>query len=107
MKKLRINEENNHKYSKKFLRLVKAISIICLAVFILEIWMMNRLSTYGNKIAQLKEAQSNLEFENRVLENLIAQNSSLSNVDKKAAELGFSTIKNIEYTKPANIASVR
>lgn len=117
MKRLRLHEGNNHKNkvacnlnanpSQKIVRAVKVLGIIFLAVFVLEVWLMNRLSTYGNKIQELEVAKSNLKLENQVLENEIAQKASLNLIDQKAAGLGFNNIKNIEYIKPLNIASIQ
>lgn len=95
------------KTPRRMARFAKIAVLFVLAIFLLEIWMMNRLSTDGNKIAQLKEAQQSLSLENQLLENQIAEVSALGYLDKKAAELGFTAIKNIEYIRPADLASRR
>lgn len=72
---------------------------MCLIALSAEIWIVNRLSTYGDKIYQLKQAQAALELENQVLSNSIATASSMVMLEKKATQLGFDTIGSIEYIK--------
>lgn len=87
--------------------LFKIIIPVLIFVFLLEIWMVNRLATYGNKIQEIKQAKAQLELENQVLENLVAENSSLISLEEKAAHWGFDSAKNWEYIKSSqNIASV-
>lgn len=59
--------------------------------------MINRLSTYGEKINKIKQAQASLELENQVLENQIAQSASLLNIQEKANQLGFTQASRVEY----------
>lgn len=87
------------------LRLVKIIGVFLIIVFILEIWMVNRLSTYGTKIEQLQEAEVNLKLENQILENQIAQNNSLAQIEERSSLLGFGNTKNLEYIKSPALAS--
>lgn len=96
-------EENTSK--KRIIKVTKIVGIIFVIVFILEVWMVNRLSTYGNRIENLKQEEAALILQNQILENQIAQNQSLGRLEKLSNELGFDSIKNIEYYKSANIAS--
>lgn len=105
MRKLKLEEEQSSK--NRILRGIKAGAIIFLVVFFLEIWMVTRLSTYGHKIQELKVAKANLELENQIIENQIAEKSSLISLEEKAEAYGFSNIKNLEYVKPASLASVQ
>lgn len=73
--------------------------IFFLAVLSAEIWIVNRLSTYGDKIFQLKQAEASLELENQVMANSIAEHSSLAALEQKANQLGFNNINQIEYIK--------
>mgnify|MGYP001562751220 CR=1 FL=1 len=73
--------------------------IFCLVILSAEIWIVNRLSTYGNKIYELKQAQADLELQNQVLANSIAKASSLAQLEQKATLLGFNNINQIEYIK--------
>lgn len=92
----------------RYRRLLKIFIILIVSVVILEVWMMNRLSTNGNKIQELKIAKSDLELENQVLENKISQVTSLQALEEKAIALGFETIKHVEYpTKPSDLASAK
>lgn len=100
----RLNSEENYT-KKKAVRWLRLILVIFLGLFFLELWSVNRLSTYGDKIQELKQAQASLELENLTLENQIASDLSLLTIEEKAAKLGFSSVKNLEYIKPVSIAS--
>lgn len=76
--------------------------VFFLITFSLEIWIVNRLSTYGDKIQELKIAEAKLELENQIIANSIAKDSSMVTLEKKATELGFSSINQIEYIKISN-----
>lgn len=101
----RIKFEENIKSKNKILKSVKILAAVFLIIFLFEVWMTSRLSTYGNKIQEIKNTQAKLQLENQVLENQIAQSTSLLSLEKKSTELGFDSIKNLEYYRPANIAS--
>lgn len=105
MKLLQQEKEKNPKI--KLTRMLKAGVVFFLVVFFLEIWMVNRLSTYGYKISELQKTKAALNLENQILENLIAEQVSLSSMESRANELGFALIKNLEYIKSASLASVR
>jgi hypothetical protein len=79
--------------------------IIVVLLIVFEIWAENRLSTYGNKLAQLKRLEAQLELDNRILETKIIEFSSLQTIDTKASALGFTQTKNVEAIKSQNIAS--
>jgi len=105
MKRLNLEEKRRTKLAQKLQgnsRTVKLI-IVGLSIFLLvlfvEIWVVNRTSTYGDKIFQLKQAQAALELENQVLANSIAQTSAMVLLEKKANLLGFNTINKIDYIK--------
>lgn len=77
---------------KKIFRLIKIFLCFLVIIFVLEIWVSNRLSTYGKQIQDIKQIQTKLILENQVLENSIAQNMSLSKIEQMAVALGFSPI---------------
>lgn len=105
MKKIVLKEDSRKNLLKRFITLGLVIFLVTLFA---EIWLVNRLSIYGDKIYQLKQAQAILELENRVLSNSIAMSSSMSVLDKKATQLGFNNIISIEYIKFADkLASVQ
>ncbi|MDO8498817.1 MAG: hypothetical protein Q7S44_03455 [bacterium] len=90
---------------KKIFRVFK-VGLVCLfALLFIEIWLSSRLATYGNKIQELKTAQAELKLENQILENSIAEHTSLISLEPQATALGFTTIKTIEYMKPLNLAA--
>ncbi len=71
-----------------------------------EIWVANGLSTYGMKLTVIDNKMKNLQLENQVLENEIAQRGSYNQVFSKASQLGFTDEKNFEYIDSFNLASV-
>lgn len=96
MKKILSEEDKRH---PKVLRFVVLGLILVLTLLSAEIWIVNRLSTYGDKIYQLKQMQANLELENQVLANSIAETSSMVVLEQKATLLGFNNINQIEYIR--------
>lgn len=78
--------------------------VVILLVSILEIWMVNRLSTYGDQIYQLQQNEASLRLENQLLENEIAERSSLIEGEKASKSLGFEKAKNLEYLSDLNLA---
>lgn len=88
-------------------RLLKIAVVFILVALSLELWTANRLSTYGDKIQGFKDVQAHLELENQVLENIIARESSLNVLEKRAALLGFSSVKTFQYLRSQDLASLR
>lgn len=105
MKRLMLEEKRKTLIAQRLKNNPKAIRFVILGltiflvVLFVEIWVVNRTATYGDKIYQLKHAQADLELENQVLSNTIAQVSSMALLEKKATVLGFNTINHIEYIK--------
>lgn len=95
----KILPEENKRKNVLSLRLVVLGLVFFLMTLSAEIWIVNRLSTYGDKIYQLKQAQANLELENQVLANSIAEASSMMVLEQKATLLGFNNINQIEYIR--------
>ena len=93
----RIKQEEDNRPQRKIAKILKIGGIVFVIVLVLEIWMVNSLSTYGSKIEEMKIAQAKLELENRVLENQVARDASLTSLETKANELGFSSVKDPEY----------
>lgn len=83
--------------------IIVLVSIIIFAVTI-EIWVANRVATFGEKINELEATKYSLQLENDFLENKIAQKKSLSLNQKKSIGIGFGKIKKIEYIKLKPIA---
>lgn len=101
----RLKQQADESPKNKYIKFAKFGVIIFLAVIFLEIWMVNRLSTYGANIQQLKAAQANLQMENQIFKNKLSENSALVNVESKASSLGFVSTKNYDYFKVSMIAS--
>lgn len=93
--------EENRKKSGSLRLIITGLSIFLIVLFV-EIWVVNRTSTYGDKIYQLKQAQVSLELENQVLANTIAKSSAMVLLEKKANLLGFNTINQLDYIKFSN-----
>jgi cell division protein FtsL len=92
----RFNLENKPWFRKKLLAL---ILVVVAVVAVMEIWMVNRLATYGEQLSKLDEIKDSLVTENELLENEIAEKSSLSHLGEAAYEQGYAPIKKIEYVK--------
>lgn len=103
--KKRLKQTEGIKPQEKIIKVFKIVMIGLVLFFILEIWMVNRLSTYGSKIEILKQSQARLQLENQLLENAIAQKSSLQILEKESNQLGFDSFSQVEYFKPRHIAS--
>lgn len=74
-------------------------------VAILEIWSVNRLSTYGEEINKLEKTRLALNLENQLIQNEIAKYSALIEIEDYAKFLGFERIHNLEYFKPLDLAA--
>lgn len=77
------------------------ITLVLVIIFVMtiEIWVANRLSTFGERINGLESTKYSLALENDYLRNQIAQKKSLILNEKKSESLGFGKIKNIQYIK--------
>lgn len=71
---------------------------------ILEIWIVNRLSTYGAQISQIERSAGSLRIENQVLKNKLDLKSSIKEIEEKAKEMGFEKIKKVNAILPPDIA---
>lgn len=70
----------------------------------MQIWVLNRLSTFGEKISQIERNKTSLKMDNQILENQIAQYSALQKIKVQATNLGFQSSKNIEYWQADGLA---
>ena len=77
--------------------------LLLIAFSIVEIWVVNRLSTYGEQISKLEETRTNYVLENQVLQNQIDEASSLEEIGKLVKSYGFAEIKNIEYLTTSDL----
>lgn len=103
----RILKQAENRPRKRVFKMVWVFTMVILLVIFAEVLVVNRLSTFGSKIQQIKDSQANLRLENQVLENEIAKHSSLLSVESSSSKLGFESVKNLEYIKlTTNIASV-
>lgn len=86
---------SNYSILPKKVFLGLTLAIVLGSIF--EIWLLNRLSTYGVEITKLEASQNALRQENLSLKNKIDERSSLLEIQKKASELGFESVKSIQY----------
>lgn len=80
----------------------KVIGLIIFCLFLLtvvEIWTNNTLITYGERYENLSNLSKSLQMENQMLENEIAENSSLQSIASKSAVLGFIKSEGIQYIR--------
>lgn len=96
-----VSFEHNSSLKKKIL-IVLGFSIIVLIIS--EIWVVNHLATYGEKISKIEQTKQNLVTENMILEKQLAEKSALIKVESNAKKMGFNSNKNIEYIKEHNLA---
>lgn len=85
-------------------KIVVGLAFIVISITVLEIWVVNRVSTYGIQIIQLEQTKSALILQNQVLGNQIAQIASLKNMEDISRNLGFEHTKNIQYLQTAGLA---
>lgn len=92
--------------SPLYLKRKIVISLVLIIIFAVtvEIWVANRLATFGEKINGLESTKYSLALENEYLKNQIAQKKSLTLNKRKSEGIGFGKIKNIEYIKDRPIA---
>ncbi len=100
-----IKQHKDESPQNNLLKYAKAGVFIFLVVVFLEIWMVNRLSSYGVKIQQLKDTEASLQLQNQELSTQLAQNLALENVQTKATALGFAPVVNYDYFKDSALAS--
>jgi len=91
---------------KFYLKRKIVITLVLIIIFAVtvEIWVANRMSTFGEKINGLELTKYSLQLENDYLRNEIAQKKSLNLNAKKSTFLGFDKIKNVEFIKNKPIA---
>ncbi len=86
-------------------RVIKIGGIILILFLVFEVWVVNRLSTMGNKIAQLSQVKRSVELENQLLESEIAKKSALSEIEQKAISLGFKPLTKVESITQPKLAA--
>jgi hypothetical protein len=85
-------------------KIILFIALIVILIMILEIWAVNRLATYGDKISKLEQAKNALVLDNQILTRQIAQEASLKTVDQEAKVLGFDRTRKLEYLQDSGLA---
>src|SRR3989344_1814059 len=85
-------------------KIIFSVLAVVVTVIVVEIWIANRLSTYGSEIAKLESSAIDLSMENEFLKNKLSQKLSLKNTQDLGKKYGFEKIKNIEYVKDQTLA---
>lgn len=67
------------------------------ALALLQIWANNTLVTYGAKFDNIGQLEQNLELENQLLENKVAELSSLESIATSSSALGLAPTKDVQY----------
>lgn len=80
--------------------------LILILGIILEIWIVNRLSTYGEQISKIENGAAGLRIENQVLKNKLDLKSSLKEIEDRAKEMGFEKIKKVNAIQPPDLALI-
>ncbi len=89
-------QDSPKRFPKKYILFA---AFILLSLTIVEIWASNTVVSFGEKYEKLSYLEKNLKIENQILENDIAENSSLRRIASKSAELGFSPQQSIQYIR--------
>ncbi|MBI2011836.1 hypothetical protein HYS91_03635 [Candidatus Daviesbacteria bacterium] len=85
-------------------KIILSLIVVTIVAALIQIWVVNRLSTYGEQIISLEKSANVLELENKVLRNKLDKASSLKEINILARNLGFESIKKIEYLQDIGIA---
>ncbi|OGE31988.1 hypothetical protein A2631_02625 [Candidatus Daviesbacteria bacterium RIFCSPHIGHO2_01_FULL_44_29] len=78
-----------------------------LLLVVVEIWALNRLSTFGEQITRFEKTSNDLQLENQILQNRIASLSSLREIQNRSLLLGFRAVHLVDYFKPSDVASAK
>ncbi len=99
LKKIKQLPQHKKVPSSSLIKIIKISLVVFVVGVVLEVLIINRLSTFGAKINQIEKEKSQLELENADLKDKLFNKISLDKTSKKAMEVGFEPIKSIEYIK--------
>lgn len=102
--RLQLDQQRKFYFRPSGRKLVLVLFILITMGAMMQIWVLNRLSTFGERINQIERNKTALKMENQILENQIAQYSALQKIKVQAANLGFKSINQIEYWKSDGLA---
>lgn len=75
------------------------VALYLFVLILTQIWVNNTAVSYGEKLESISKLKYALEMENQILENEIADGSSLGSIASNSAKLGFSKIDSIQYIR--------
>lgn len=91
----------------KFEQLTKIVILLVVLLGAANLITTNILATGGGELSDISQQSINLQKENMILKNKIAEHSSLSAISSQAEILGFVPISNtISIATPAPVAYV-
>jgi len=88
--------EEPSKFPKKVIGLY---GLVFLALIVAQVWANNTLATFGKGFDEIQQKDAALQLENQVLENKIAELSSINKIASESATLGLTTPKSIQYVQ--------
>lgn len=102
-KKFEKTEEE--KIAAKRTRFIIFIALLPVAVLsLLQIWVSHTTANFSGNIERIKLIEKTLTFENKIIENEIAEASSLAKIASESSQLGFLTPKSVEFISSENPA---
>lgn len=99
LKKIKHLPQHQKIVSSPLIKIIKIGLVVFVVGVVIEVLIINRLSTYGEKINQIEREKTQLELENADLKDKLFHKISLNQSSKMAEYLGFEPIKNIQYIK--------
>ncbi len=88
-------------------KIIFSLLLVIISLTLVEIWVVNRLSTYGEQISKFESSQALLKTENQLIKNRIAQAASLKETEEKAKLAGFDKAQDIQFIKTFDLALTR
>lgn len=98
--KFNTNQENGNGKKKLFLRPKIILAILLIGIFSLlgvRVYYLVNLAIEGQELAKIESGVKNEENENDRLKYELAQFSSLSDLEKRARELGYTPANNVIF----------
>lgn len=98
----KIHESHNLFTSYRFTAIMACVNICIIAAMLI---FMTRTDNQSANISQDTSAIAQMNIQNQVLQEQIAQAQSISSVDQKAQELGMAPVTSIIYLTNGNIVA--
>ena len=89
MQKIKLEENLTRK--KRFTLLTSVVIGVTIVLALLQLFLSNRLASFGDELALLGKTEKALSFENERLEKEVAKESSIAAISQKARSNSLST----------------